>query len=286
MNINTISPQDHEYTKLLDNIAKKPNSLYVMGVLPTKRIITVSIVGSRKPSSYGREVTEYFASNLAQKGIVIVSGLALGVDAIAHKACLDAKGTTIAVLPSGLGRIYPSTNRDLAHRIVSSGGALLSEYPQDAPPLKYQFLERNRLVSGLCDALLITEAAIRSGTLSTATHALEQGKEVFVVPGNITSPLSAGCNKLIKQGAHVATSFQDILEVIAPFEINKQSKLLLGDTPLENEIIKLIRSGIRDGDEIMTKSGAEYADFSSTLTIMELNEIIRPLGGNKWTLRS
>jgi DNA processing protein len=149
----------------------------------------------------------------------------------------------------------------------------------------FQFLERNRIVSGLSDAVIVTEAAVRSGTLATVAHALEQGREVFVVPGNITSAMSAGCNALIKQGAHPVTSAQDILEIIAPHLMKGQALLPLGNTPLESTIIGLLQAGIRDGDQLQTESGVDISEFSQTLTMMEIAGTIRSLGGNQWTLK-
>jgi DNA processing protein len=217
---------------------------------------------------------------------VIVSGLALGIDGIAHRAALEAKGATVAVLANSVDYIYPRSHQALADQIIANGGTILSEYEPPTTPRVYQFLARNRIISGLSDAIIITEAAIRSGTLSTATHALEQGKEVFVVPGNITSPLSAGCNALLKQGAHPATCAQDILDVIAPeLKQTAQISLPLGQTPLETMIINLIQSGIRDGDELHARSDTNITEFNQALTIMEINGTVRPLGGNQWTLR-
>jgi DNA processing protein len=217
MKINQISPLKHKYLQIVSDIAKCPTTLYYIGSLPEQRIPTIAIVGTRKPTAYGRDVTSQFAAELGAAGIVIVSGLALGVDAIAHKACLDAGGTTIAVLPSSLTKIYPATNRDLAIAILQKGGALLSEYSEEAiNAFKGNFLARNRIVAGISDAILITEASARSGTLNTAMHALEQGKDVFVIPGNITSPQSAGCNLLIRQGAIPVQTPVDIIERLAP----------------------------------------------------------------------
>lgn len=256
-----------------------------MGNLPEKRLPSVAIVGSRKPTSYGREVTERIAGELAAQGIVIVSGLALGVDGIAHQATLDAGGTTIAILANGLPDISPSSHRALAEAIVTSGGAIVSEYEPGTSVRSYQFLARNRIVSGLSDAVLITEAAARSGTLNTAMHALEQGKELFVVPGNITSPMSAGCNYLLKQGARVATCADDIIEIIAPELIRPQTTLALGANPEETAILKLLGQGIRDGDELQRSSGLDANTFASTLTMLEINGSIRALGANQWALR-
>ena len=192
---------------------------------------------------------------------------------------------TIAVLGNGLPSIQPSTNRQLADNIVKAGGAIISEYNEGTPAMPYNFLERNRLVAGLSDAIIITEAAIRSGTLNTAAHALEQGKAIFVVPGNITSPLSSGCNALLKQGASVVTDYKDVLEVIQPTAESQQISLPLGQNELETAIIKLIADGMRDGEELMKASKIKPTEFATTLTMMELAGTIRPLGANQWTLR-
>jgi DNA processing protein len=285
MKINSISPLKHKYLQIIDTIAKTPKRLYYFGDFPAERIPTVAVVGTRKPTSYGKEVTYQLAYDLAAQGIVIVSGNALGVDAIAHRAALDAGGTTIAVLAGGLDNIYPAANKQLAREIVEKGGAIISEYEPDVLARDFQFLERNRIVSGLSDAVIVTEAAVRSGTLATVAHALEQGREVFVVPGNITSPMSAGCNALIKQGAHPVTSAQDVLEIVAPHLIKGQALLPLGNTPLESKIIGLLQTGIRDGDQLQTESGVEISEFSQTLTMMEIAGTIRSLGGNQWTLK-
>lgn len=285
MKINKITPLDNNYLKIIDTIAKPPKKLYFIGKLPDSRIPSVAIVGTRKPTSYGREVTYKLAYDLAKKGVVIISGLALGVDGIAHKATLEAGGTALVVLANGLDTIYPASHRDIANKIVEGGGIVLSEYEPDVTPRKYQFLQRNRLISGLSDAIIITEASISSGTMSTATYALEQGKEVFVVPGNITSPLSAGCNKLIKQGANPITCAEDVLEIIAPDLLELQASLPLGNNALETKIISLLQSGVRDGDTLHEQTEAPISEFSQTMTLMEINGTIRALGGNQWTLK-
>ncbi len=285
MKINRIAPDEQKFLQILDDIAKKPKALYYTGTLPESRRLAVAIVGTRKPTAYGREVTIKLASELAKRGIVIVSGLALGVDAIAHGAALDVGGTTIAVLANGLPDIQPSTNRQLAERILASGGAIITEYEEGTPALSYQFLARNRIVAGLSNAVIITEAAARSGTLNTAAHAIEQGKELFVVPGNITSPMSLGCNALIKQGATPVTSVDDILEVIAPEMLGGQATLFVTNNPVERKVVELIRSGLRSGDDIQQQVGCSATDLSTALTMLELNGAIRALGGNQWTIR-
>jgi DNA processing protein len=285
MKISKLSPEANNFTNTLTSIPRPPQALYYSGTLPNKRQASVAIVGTRKPSPYGREVTQRFARDLAARGVVIVSGLALGVDAIAHTAALETKGTTIAVLANGLHKIYPHTNRTLGERILTDGGAILSEYETGVDPRPYHFLQRNRIVSGLADAILITEAAARSGTLNTAMHALEQGREVFVVPGNITSPLSAGCNALLRQGATPATCSEDILSVIAPSTSSASQRALpLASSPLEAKIIELLQAGIRDGEELQQQSCASASEFSSAITMLEINGAVSPLGMNRWSL--
>ena len=287
MKINHTTPEAHEHTSPLNYIDQPPKTLHYLGTLPSSRQPSVAIVGTRKPTSYGREVASRFARELAQAGVVIVSGLALGIDATAHRACLDSGGTTIAVLGNGLHRLYPVANRALGERIIHEGGAVISEYPEGTEPYPSNFLQRNRLVSGLADAVVIIEAASRSGTLNTAMHALGQGRDIFAVPGNITSPLSAGCNHLLRQGAAPATSAADILEAImppAPAQAT-QAALPLGSTPLETAIINLIASGIRQGYELQKASGASASEFTSALTMLEINGHIVGLGANQWRLK-
>lgn len=289
MEINRIRPDEHNFTQRLASIANPPKSLCFMGTLPTSGAPVVAIVGSRKPSAYGREVTEQLAGDLATAGCIIVSGLALGIDGIAQKAALEAGGTVIGVIPNELPDISPQTNYKLAMNIIEKGGAILSEWKKGDGKVvnRWSFLERNRLVSGLADAAIITEAAERSGTLNTAAHALSQGRDVFAVPGNITSPLSAGCNALLKQGAYPATEAKDILQIIAPEQLKKpdQNQLPLGSSPEETIIINLIASGVRSGDQLQQQSGLSASNFSTALTMLEINGVIKPLGANNWTLK-
>lgn len=285
MKINTLSPGNNNYTQILTSIAVVPKTLYYLGTMPSKRLPSVAMVGTRKPTPYGKEVTSRLAGELASRGIVIVSGMALGVDGIAHQAAINAGGVTIAVQANGLDRLYPSSHRQLGETIIKTGGAIISEYEPGTPGYPNQFLERNRIVSGLSDAILITEAAAHSGTLNTASHALEQGREVFVVPGNITSPLSAGCNQLLRQGAIPVTRVEDILEVIAPDLLQPQTQLALGDNPAQAAILAQLQQGIRDGDELQRLSGVSAAEFATELTMLEINGLVRSLGANQWTLR-
>ncbi len=289
MEINRITPDEHIFSQRLAHIVNPPKSLCYMGKLPETNAPVVSIVGSRKPSAYGKEVTERLATDLAKAGCVIVSGLALGVDCIAQKAAIEAGGTVVAVVPNELPDISPRTNYQLAMSIIERGGAVISEWMKGDNKIvnRWSFLERNRLVSGLADGIIITEAAERSGTLNTASHALNQGRDLFVVPGNITSPLSAGCNTLLKQGAYLVTDADDVLSIIAPERLQKDNgqELAASATIEEGIIIKLISEGLRDGDEIQQKSGLSASDFATALTMLEINGVIKPLGANNWTLR-
>ena len=285
MKINITSPQEHIFTQITSSIANPPKKLHFIGKLPQKPVPTVAIVGTRKPTAYGKEVAQKIAGDLASRGVLIVSGLALGIDSIAHRAALEVGQPTIAVLANGVDKPYPASHAGLAKQIIESGGALISEYKPGTPPLPHQFLARNRIVSGLSQAVVVIEAAIRSGTLSTVNHALDQGREVFAVPGNITSPLSAGCNQLIKQGATPVTSSKDILEVIAPELSSLQTKKPLGDTPAEQVILELLQNGVRDGDKLLSKSKLEASEFNQTVTLLEIKGHIRSIGANQWSLR-
>lgn len=269
------------FTSGLETIHTPPAELYIAGTLPHKQIKSVAIIGSRKPTPYGKEVTHKLAYELAKQGIVIISGLAYGVDAIAHQAALEAGGTTIAVLANGLHRVYPTGHTALAEAIVRNGGAIISEKPPGEDTRHYDFLKRNRIISGLADAVLVTEATEKSGTLSTIGHALDQNKEILAVPGPITSLLSAGPNRLIQQGAHVVITPQDVLNIITPDASPIQTQLVLGDTPLEVRIIEGIQKGSTLSAEMLLQhlSDVSSAELLQTLTMMELKGVIRITAG-------
>lgn len=285
MKINQISPLKNNYLKILTSVDKQPQALYYNGTLPTERQMSVAIVGTRKPTIYGKEVTRKLAEGLAKRGVIVISGLALGIDAIAHTSALDVGGITLAVQANGLHRVYPSTNRGLGERIIAGGGAIISEYEEGVEPLPYQFLARNRIVSGLADCVIVVEAAQRSGTLSTAAHALNQGKDVYAVPGNITNPLSVGCNTLIKQGATPITNIDEFIQDITPHsQSSSQTSLVVAGSPLEAKIIELIQAGERDGDALLESSSATASEFNTALTMLEINGVVKSLGQNKWSL--
>lgn len=279
-----VKTEQNEYLVGLVNIPDQVLSVRYLGKIPEKRLPTVAIVGSRKPTSYGKEITLRLARELAERGVVIVSGLALGHDALAHRGALDGGGITIGVVGHGLDTVYPRANEKLYDEIIEKGGAILSEYANDFGIYPVNFLQRNRIVAGLADVVVVVEANLRSGTLNTAAHALEQGREVMAVPGNITSPLSAGCNALIKQGAAPVTCVEDILEKLNMTEIVVE-KLKPKLNPHESKIYDLIKSGVIDGDKIQNKAKLSASDFSVAITMMEINGIVINLGANTFALK-
>ena len=288
--INHLSPLDAKYTEVLSTIAVMPKILYFYGKIPENVVKTVAIVGSRHNTRYGKEVAYKLAYELAKRGVIVVSGLAYGIDSIAHQAALDAGGTTIAILGTAIDHIYPRQHVGLAKEIVASGGAIISEYAPGAKVFtRVSFLERNRIISGLADIVVVVEAAEKSGTLNTAAHALNQGKDVFAVPGNITSPYSVGCNKLIAEGAIPYTDPDDVLRSLFPEEYAKKRKKLnqlqlFGDNDIETGILHCLADGLRDGGKIIEKLHLPPALFNESITILEIKGSVRSLGANNWSL--
>ncbi len=218
---NEIRPQEAEFTEVLESIALTPKTLYFYGKIPQKRVKTVAIVGTRKFTKYGENVAYQLAYTLAKCGVVVISGLAYGIDSIGHRGALDAGGVTLAVLGTPINEIYPREHRGLAAEIVEKDGAVISELaPGESYYAKTCFLRRNRIIAGLADAVIVVEAAERSGSLNTAAHAVEQGKEVFAVPGDVTRPMSRGCNRLIAAGAYVCSGAEDVLAVLFPERVS------------------------------------------------------------------
>lgn len=283
MTVTTLVPSEQRFAHIFEGIIPAVDTLYIrsdnLGDLLSRP--RVAIVGSRRVTPYGQAVTSEFAGKLARQGVVIVSGLAFGVDAIAHRAALEAGGLTIAVLPGPVETPYPSSHTGLARQILEQGGALISEYPGGAIAYKNRFVERNRIVSGMSDALLITEAAVDSGTMHTARFALEQGKDVLTIPGNITSPLSAGTNNLIKAGAMPATSVDDVFAVLGLQSPTRTIRK--GGTAHEQTILDLLVSNVRDGSELLARAALPVDQFNQTLTMMEITGKIRALGNNQWS---
>ena len=292
MKINEILPQEGAFTEVLSSIVLMPKILYYYGKLPEKRVPTVAIVGSRKNTAYGREIAYRAAYECAKAGAVVVSGLAYGIDSVAHRGALDAGGVTIAVLGTAINKIYPTRHIGLAREIVASGGAIMSEYDVfdkggQGETGGLRFLARNRIISGLSDVVLIAEAAEHSGSLNTASHALDQGREVFAAPGNVTSPLSEGCNRLIAKGANPYLSPADLISALfSGYNSGRRRKRrLIGGSPAEKAIYEQISSGVSDGEEIVERAGISAQEFSQAITMLEIRDVVMPLGMNKWAIK-
>lgn len=270
------------------NVDKPPSELYYTGAFPSLLQDTprLAVVGTRSITPYGQKVTHDIVTRLASQGIVIISGLAYGVDAAAHQAALEANGLTMAVLPGPLDNIAPAGNQWLASQIIDNSGALVSEYPPGEKAYKHNFVLRNRIVAGLSHALLIIEAGLKSGSHHTAGYALELGLPVMVVPGDIGRPQSAGCNALLKTGRGTAvTSYEDVLDIMKLEIPTMQKRPTKGQTPAEQAIIDLLAAGIDEGNELLIRSKLEVSHFNQALTVLEISDKIIPLGANRWTLK-
>lgn len=324
MKFNRIIPEDSQFTARLSSIALKPKKLYYYGKMPESderfkeiesryifegrgRPKTVAVVGARKCTDYGRDQAYKIAFELAKQGVVIVSGLAFGIDSVAHRAALDAGGITVAVLGTPIDQIYPTCHRGLAQEIIEKDGLIMSEYPEWKEVLKNEkmtkilqsqsgrksaFLLRNRLISGLSDIVVIVEADLRSGSLNTAHHAFEQSNLVYAVPGDVTRMSSRGCNRLLGRGA---VAFSETEEILLDLGINskkvisKKTKELKGDTKNETLILEKLGEGVSDGEEILErilKSGImmNVSEFTTTVFDLQIKGRIKAMGGNRWLL--
>jgi len=279
--VQILSVDDADYPSSLKTITDPPPFLFITGHLPSFHK-SLSVVGTRQMTEYGQFSTERFTSGLVRNGFVIVSGLALGVDACAHQTTLSGKGVTVAVLGSGVDRIYPATNRFLAKNIIESGGAVISEYPLGTPPAPHHFPARNRIVSGLSRGLLVSEGGVKSGALITARLALEQGREVFAVPHSITKVELSGTNHLIRRGeAKLVDSVDHILE---EFQFEPvQQQMLFDFTDQEKKILSLLASNGKTIDELVIKTSLSIASLSEILMHLQLKGVARELG-QKWVL--
>ncbi len=276
------------YPKLLKEIYNPPPLLYYKGKLDLNDEFRLAVVGTRKCTGYGQQATERIVRDLAQNKLTIVSGLALGIDTLAHLTALDMGGKTIAVLGSGLDRqsLYPSANRYLADKIIGSNGGVISEFPPGTQPLRHNFPQRNRVISGLSLGTLVVEAGEKSGALITAMHSLEQNREVFAVPGNIFSPASVGPNKLIKMGAKPTTAAQDIIETLDLAQITAyiDNKKIIPESAQEEKIIAQLSHEPIHIDEVVRLTKLDTSTINSTLTIMEMKGMVKNLGGMQYVL--
>lgn len=291
--------EDAQYPPLLRQIAHPPHLLYVYGETDLTDRFPVAVVGTRRASAYGLTHTRGIAAELAQTGVCVVSGLALGIDAAAHTGALDGGGRTVAVLGSALDKPYPQENEPLMRRILESGGSVVSEYAPGTPPSRYSFLQRNRIIAGMCLGTLVTEGPRRSGALNTATRTLENGREVFALPGNVDSPGAQLPNMLISEGARLVTGAADILSalVIEPKDAPKaaQAAVVPMEAPAEKKphipggldetqraICAALLAGEADFDALCAVSGLESDELGALLIEMEMDGLVTPLAGTRY----
>ena len=291
--------EDAQYPPLLRQIAHPPHLLYVYGETDLTDRFPVAVVGTRRASAYGLTHTREIAAELAQTGVCVVSGLALGIDAAAHTGALDGGGRTVAVLGSALDKPYPQENKPLMRRILESGGSVVSEYAPGTPPSRYSFLQRNRIIAGMCLGTLVTEGPRRSGALNTVTRTLENGREVFALPGNVDSPGAQLPNMLISEGARLVTGAADILSalVIEPKDAPKAAQAAVApmEAPAEKKphipggldetqraICAALLAGEADFDALCAVSGLESDELGALLIEMEMDGLVTPLAGTRY----
>lgn len=278
--INVVISDEENYPSRLKEIDQPPPVLYMRGEIVEDDFWAVAIVGTRRVTAYGRQVTDELATYLAQNGITVISGMARGVDAIAHQAAIRAGGRTIAVLGCGVDRIYPPEHRNLADQIINQG-SMLSDYAPGTPPDSSNFPPRNRIISGLSMAVVVVEAAEASGALITASFAGDQGRDVFAVPGNIFAPQSKGTNRLIQQGAHPLLSGRDLLDNLNLTRVNEQRivRHALPADITEANVLNVLGREPLHVDEIRNQTGLPIESVSAALVMMELKGMVQQVGG-------
>lgn len=284
--IRAVSFDESSYPEMLREIEDAPVVIYARGDIQPQDKYAIAVVGSRKPTYYGTSVAEDISEGLTSMGFTIVSGMARGIDAISHKGALRAGGRTMAVLGSGLDVPYPPENKGLMDKIASSG-CVISEFPLGTPPDKENFPKRNRLISGLSLGVLVVEATSDSGSLITAGYALEQGREVFAVPGNITLPTSKGTNELIKRGAVLTRKAEDIVEELAPVLkgfIRSKEKAKIEITNEEKDLCNLLSGEPRHVDVISRESGLPASKVLGILLGLELKGVVKQTTGKRFYL--
>ena len=299
--IRKITIDDKEYPKLLRNIYNPPKALYVNGTLISQDEIAVALVGSRRASFYGLETCEKLTYDLALRGVTIVSGMARGVDSAAHRGALKANGRTIAVMGGGHNHIYPAENKELYEKIAGTG-AVVTEYEDDVEPLPFNFPQRNRIISGLSLGVVVVEAARNSGALITAGFAAEQGRTVFAVPGKVSSATSSGANDLLRDGARLVQTADDIMEELSIVEMTPLSGAAKADkdeaiakktkayiynslTDDERKIYKILSDEPIHMDEVLSRTGIGSSKASKALLNLELKKLIKEVPGKHFILR-
>lgn len=282
--IKTVSITEDNYPRLLREIKEAPKVLYYRGeIKPNENCF--AIVGTRRCSPYGKEIALEIAGNLAEADLTIVSGLAPGIDTLAHLAAVERKKRTIAVLGTGVDEksIYPKSNLRLARKILETGGALISEFPPGTHGTKYTFPQRNRIISGLSLGVLVVEARERSGAIITAEYAFSQKRKVFAIPGSIFSQTSKGCHYLIKKGAKLVESAEDILKELGMKKLAKE-KEIEGENKEENLILTALKEGALDIEKIIEKTKLPAQKVASALAILEIKGKVKNLGGQIYAI--
>ncbi len=281
--IQVLTWEDEEYPRRLKEIEQPPPVLYLRGQLSEADQWAVAIVGTRRVTAYGRQVSEEIARQFVQNGITVVSGLARGVDSIAHQAAMSNEGRTLAVLGSGLDQIYPPEHRKMAEEITQRG-ALISDYPPGTAPEAANFPPRNRIISGLSQAVVVVEAGEKSGALITAAFATDQGREVFAVPGYLYAPQSKGTNSLIHEGAHIFTDVRDVLDILNLTQVNhyRTARKALPADATETQLFSLLGREALHVDEIRLQTNLPIEQVTSTLTLMELKGLVRQVGSMRY----
>lgn len=270
---------------LLQPEVNAPSVLYYRGDINVFGSVCVAVVGTRACTSYGREMAKTVSAEIAAGGVTVVSGLAAGIDSYAHAAAVDAGGKTIAVLGSGLNRVTPVSNLKLYDKIIESGGLVVSEYKPDAVAAKFTFPERNRLISGISRGVVVIEAGEKSGALITARFAAEQNREVFALPGNVTSSRSAGCNNLLYDGAVFIRNGMDVLEYLSLKPVVQSEKRKIIVDKEQKKLYSLLEDGIKSFDGLIESSGLSPAELSEILLEMELNDLIERDSANTFSIR-
>lgn len=275
---------DDEYPDGLNSVYDRPQVLFVKGNVSAFRKRCVSVVGTRRPTRYGAKVAEEFSREFAKAGLCIVSGFARGVDSIAHKACVDNGSETIAVFACGLDVVYPAEHRGLMDSVLANGGAIVSEYPLGTKPLQYHFPERNRIVSGISEAVFLPQAATKSGSLITVRLAIEQGKDIYVVPSNIYDEESAGNNELLREMPHaLVISPEDVLDSMhVSREVVEKKTIEL--SLVENQIVESLKDGERHIEDLIEITGMNVSELTTVLFNLEIEGLIEKTAGNYYAL--
>lgn len=285
--VTTIEKEDERYPELLSRIADPPDRLYCRGNVRLLGEFCIAVVGTRKASDYGTQACRDVAGGLASAGIVVVSGLALGIDATAHRAALDVRGRTIAVLGSGVGddTMGPPSNVPLAHDILAHDGLIISEYPEGQEASAWTFPQRNRIISGISRGVVVVEADKDSGSLITAKSALDQDRDVFAVPGSIYWPRSVGTNWLIAQGARPVSAASDVLAAYALRQMSLPERQVSTRDPVQTRILALLReNGPMHQEAIVAASGSDASRVMAAIMMLELDSSIRQHGGGTYAL--